>query len=165
LRDGADDAWRLNVRRRTMWRNETSWCGDLCFLARRDREMSDRLRGRCYEPARRTGASVGRSNRIVAADGLLRKYGPRSADPSTVRMPAAMDAEAVPSRAIGWFRSLHRSLVDSMAAAPSDSRRLGCRARPVRPAWAPARVAAMHGRARPCGWFVPEEVAGDTGVA
>jgi hypothetical protein len=48
----------------------------LCFLARLDRVMGDR-RGRLKcEPARRTGARFGRSNRFVAADGLLAKYGP-----------------------------------------------------------------------------------------
>ena len=41
-----------------------------------DRVMGDQLRGRCLlGSARRAGADVGRSNRFVAADGLLTQYG------------------------------------------------------------------------------------------
>jgi hypothetical protein len=59
----------------------------LCFLARRDREMSDRLRGRGSVPCRITwGTTIFesvcapgrerclRSNRVVASDWLLVNY-------------------------------------------------------------------------------------------
>ena len=73
--------------------------GDLCFLARRHRGMSDRLRGRGFVPNLQSGwerrvlmclragpgAWFGRSNRVVASDWLPSELSPRMAESSNSR--------------------------------------------------------------------------------
>lgn len=85
----------------------------LCFLARRLRGMSDRLRGRVsfggccrtlngvdLESARGPGAWFGRSNRVVASDWLLRQYGRRPAvRQSVISDPCAEGRNAAERRA------------------------------------------------------------------